>query len=265
MSDPIQASKGDWDELAKSSDKKQSSGDSNKLRYMKFDAPGNYRVRLIGDHVEFHKYFTPINAISHPDIKSKDPAWQAGFYPRKRCAIHVIDRSDGQLKILERGWGLFKKFANYKAVKGINPAGKDGPDFIITVKMPKDKNGNYIKRSTEYEIMPDEKAPLTADEMKMIKETGLYNLSQIYKTTPLEKIQEMWDNLPADKKIPPKKNEDGDDAPPVSNTEGKVVTPQQKKPDVAEKMPDSPADNGEDLFGDKKSEKSKPGDDEPLF
>ena len=262
MSDALLAEKGDWDSLIESEKKQQAKSENNdgkrKLEFMSFPNPGQYTVRLVGDHVSFLKHFSPINATTHEDWKGEDPAWKAGFYPRRRYAIHIIDRADGKLKILEKGPGIFKKFSNYKAVKGINPAGKDGPNFIISVKIPKDSNGQFVKRQTEYEVMPDEKAPLTEEEVAMIKEQGFYDLSKIYSTTPLDKIQEMWDAVPDNQKIPPKKEDENS-----SDSNEKPSKP-VSKPAPKEKMPDAPADSGQDIFEDEKASASSSGE-EPLF
>lgn len=258
MSENLLAEKSDWDTLNEQKETKKN-GSTNgtgrrDLQFMTFPKPGNYRIRLVGDMVEFRKHFYPINAVTLPSWRGEDPAWKAGFWPKKRYAIHCIDREDGQLKILEKGSGLFEEFSNYKNVKSINPAGKDGPDFIITVKIPKDDNGKYIKRSTEYKVMPDEKTPLTPEEIAMIKEVGFYDLSTIFKATALEKIQDMWDDLPEHLKTPKdtKKNSD-------SKPEKEVPV---KAPPSSE-MAESPADSGDDIFATK--DKGAAKEEEPLW
>ena len=50
----------------------------------------------------------------------------------------------------------------------------------------------------------------TEGEKAMIKEQTLFPLKEIYKPTPIDKLQEMWDELPEDKKIAPKKPWDDD-------------------------------------------------------
>ena len=234
-----QASVGDWDNDFPSDEENKSNENqsNNRIPFMKFDKPKDYTVRLVGNHVKFYRHWQPFTdrVITHPDYKSEDPAWQAKFYPRETFAIHVIDREDGQLKILEKGRSLFKQFARYKLVNEVNPAGKDGPDWVITVEWP---NGN--KRQAKYNATPKAKpAPWTEEEIKMIKAKKA-PLKDIYATTPLEKIQELWNNLPDEAKIPPKKDKEEDDKP-------KDETPTKK---VVDETPPDIDDEDDDLFGD---------------
>jgi hypothetical protein len=229
-----QADVGSWDTDFPKDDEKRNEGSSNKRTpFMKTPA-GDYTIRLVGNHVKFYRHWQPFTerVITHPDYKNEDPAWQAGFYPRETFAIHVIDRSDGQLKILEKGRSLFKQFARYKIVNEVNPAGKDGPDWVITVE------GSGL--NTKYSATPKAKpAPFTEEEIAMIKENKA-PLKDIYATTPLEKIQELWDALPDEAKIPPKRDKIGDEN----------HVPENNKT-IEESMPDSPSESeDDDLFGD---------------
>lgn len=199
MSDNKKADVGSWD-TDFPADKEKTNNDYNEKRlpFMKFEKPGDYTIRLVGNHVKFHRHWAPFKnrVISHIDYKDEDPAWQAGFYPRETFAIHIIDRQDGELKILEKGRSLFKQFARYKIVNDVNPAGKEGPDWVITVEWP---NGN--KRQAKYSATAKAKpSPFTEEEIEMIKENKV-PLKDIYQTTPLEKIQELWDEIPEEAKV----------------------------------------------------------------
>ena len=235
MSDDKTAQKGDWDEdfTPKTNNSGSQDGD-NKDKFMSLSEEGNYRIRLVGNHVKFYRHWNPVRAITHYDYKSDDPAWQAGFYPSKRFAINVIDRRDGKLKILEKGTQIFKVFADYKSLFGKNPAGKDGPDFNIRVSIP---GGD--KRSTSYTVTHLEAAPFTEEEKSMIRE-NLYDLPKIYKSTPLEDIQKQWDALSDEAKIAPKRDKDGKKIP---------TKEAQKSAPAKEVMEDAPA-NDDDIFGD---------------
>ena len=230
----MQAEQGNWDDL--SEDKKSNS--KGRTGFMKFDKPGDYTVRLVGNHVKFHRHWSPFTerVITHYEYKENDPAWQAGFYPRTTFAIHVIDRADGELKILEKGSSLFKQFARYKVVNEINPAGKDGPDWVISVEHP-GGNKRQAKYTATFKAKP---APFTEEEIAMIKEKKA-PLKDIYATTPLEHIKELWDALPEEAKIAPERNNDnGTSAPAPASTQ---------KP-IEEAMPEAPAEKGDDdLFG----------------
>lgn len=236
MSEDKTAVDGNWDEdfkERKASSDSQSGDSQNK--YMKLSEEGNYKVRLVGPHVKFYRHWSPIRGITHYDYKSNDPAWQAGFYPSKRFAINVIDRSDGQLKILEKGSQIFKVFADYKGLFDKNPAGKAGPDFNIKVEIP---GGN--KRQTTYTVTHLDSAPFTEEEVAMIKE-NMFDLAKLYKSTPLEKLQEQWDALSDEEKVAPERDADNKKIEPKS--EAQAPAP------AKENMADAPA-NDDDLFGD---------------
>ncbi|MFA7219429.1 MAG: hypothetical protein WC119_02915 [Synergistaceae bacterium] len=241
-----QADVGSWDTDFPPEEEKNK-GNSNRnnrdrIPFMTFDKPGDYTIRLVGNHVRFWRHWQPFTqrVISHINYKDEDPAWQAGFYPRETFAIHIIDRADGKLKILEKGRSLFKQFARYKIVNGENPAGKEGPDWVITVEWP---NGN--KRQAKYSATATSKTSVfTDEEIEMIK-AGKAPLKDIYATTPLDKIKELWEALPDEARVPPKRDEKGAEKAEVKDEASKKVEK------VKESMPDSPADAGEDdLFGD---------------
>lgn len=204
----MKAEIGTWDDINnRQNEKNQSSGEQKaRLPFVSFPKSGIYKMRLIGKHIRCLKYWSPIKAITHPDYKGKDPAWVAGFYPPTKYAIHVIDRADGKLKLLEKGNSLFKYFANFKAVEGIDPAGKDAPDVSITVNYPSDGKGGIIKQKAEYVVQFARKnTPLTEEELKMFKEQKI-DLQERYKSDTLEKITELWNALSDSAKIPPKKD-----------------------------------------------------------
>lgn len=203
----LEAQKGNWDEYEKKDENKNKGSQSTngKIVYMTFEDGKRYQIRLVGSHVKYRKWFSPISAITHDDLKGKDPVWNAGFYPPERRAIHCIDRADGQLKVLDKGAGLFKNFADFKAIHGIDPAGKDAPDWIIQPTIKPDKQGRKLKKNTEYKVdATRDNHPLTEDELKMINEKR-WDLPKIYKSATLEKIQELWDALSDEEKIPPKR------------------------------------------------------------
>ena len=253
MSDK-QANEGNWgtDFPPESENKgeKAKGGGSGKgrLPYMKFDKPGEYTVRLIGKHIKFLRHWKPFaeRVITDEAYKGQDPAWQAGFYPRETFAIHIIDRADGQLKVLEKGRSLFKCFAREKAVNEIDPAGRDGSDFVITVAWP---GGN--KMQATYAANAKKKAaPFTDEEIATFKEKKA-PLKDMYASTPLEKIKQLWDALPDSEKIAPKK-----DAKPGAK-DSKPVEDESPSPKIEESMPEAPAEKAkdEDLFGDDEENK----------
>ena len=255
------AEKGNWDDDFKSSKDNNSNGgngtERRKAQFMMFKESGNYEVRFVGAYVRFLRHWMPFDKkdriITHKDYKGKDPAWNAGFYPRKTFAIHVIDRKDQKLKILEKGSQIFEALYRFKTANNINPAGKDAPDFVITVEIPKND-----PRATKYSVTAKAAmSPLTDKELEMIK-TEFYPLGDIYRTTPLEKIKELWDKLPEDKKIPPKKDNDKQDK---NASETKSASAKKEKPAPTESVADTSADDS-DPFAEGAAEE---GDSTELF
>ena len=232
-----QAQTGNWDTdfPADGSDKKPRF--ENKATWMKM-GPGKYTVRLVGKYVKFLRHgdvFGPkTRVITHEDYRNEDPAWKAGWYPRETYAIHVIDRADGKVKLLEKGNSIFKYFAQYKNVKGVNPAAREALDFIISVEWP---GGD--RRQAKYSVFPGKENTLTDAEMEMVKQNAA-PLQTMYKTTPLETIKQMWENVPLDKRTPPKREKKG---------EATESAPQAPAPVLEEKMPNAPA-NDADIFAD---------------
>jgi len=260
------AERGDWDKDFPSDNngegqKGSGGGDREKIPYIDMSKPGKYKVRLVGPYVKCRKHFKPYRATVQDADKDSDPAWKAGWIPSKRYAINVLDRLDGnKLKVLEKGPSVFKFFYSYKVDLNNDPSGKEGPDFLITVKVPM-VDGQPKKMKTEYAVTHLDKAPFTKEDMKMICETDkdgnivkdektgkpkskLFPLLDIYKSTSPEKMKEMWEAIPEDKRVPPKREYDNSD---------KSTAPAPAA--VEEKMEDAPA-NTEDLFDENNEEKS---------
>ena len=237
------AEKGDWAKDFPSDEEKAASrNDRKKTEWMKFPKPGQYRVRLVGPFVRFlrhNKPFEKARVITHLSYKEQDPVWKAGFYPRETYAIHVIDRADGKLKILEKGNSIFKAFAAYKKINDINPAGQEAPDFNIEVSWPGDD-----KFQAKYTVTPLAKIQALTDTEIALWKAEKAPLNEIYKSTPLEKIVELWDALPDDKKVPPKKEE-------FTRGTTKAAKPAKVEAPIEEVMTEAPAEK-DDLFGDSK-------------
>jgi hypothetical protein len=241
----LEAMAGDWlnDFTANNSGNSDNNKNSKKLPFLNHKEVGTYDVRLVGKYVKYLSYYKPFEGkrvITHPTYKDKDPAWLAKFYPQVRFAIHVIDRKDGQLKILDASKTLFKEFYSFMQVNKIDPTGKTAPDFTIIVS----KNGpkKEVKASAKRAD-----SPLTKEEVEMIMANKV-DLKQIYKATSLQKIQEFWDALPDEKKVPdPRDNENSKKA--TSSTKKEVKQPVSTPEAVEESMPNAPAED-DDLFGD---------------
>jgi hypothetical protein len=255
MATPNAAEKGNWDDFNDDEKGNGSTTDRPKTPYLDTSKAGTYKFRPVGPYIKCRKSFKPYRAtLSDKDLET-DPAAKAGWYLPRRYAINVIDRADGELKVLEKGASVFKGFSNYKTVFQKNPSDiKEGADFVLTVKIPK-INGQPNKIKTEYTVTHVGTTPLTEAEIEKIKKQRLYPLTEIYKSTPLEKRIEMWNALPEASKIPPKK-EGFENAKDTKDSGDAAAAPVEAKPVAAveETMKNSPADTDDDLFADASGE-----------
>lgn len=229
------AALGNWDE-----DFNNNYNADNRPVYMQFPEKGDYRVRFVGQPVSFSKFGDPFDfkdrVIVDPAVKDEVPATKAGFYPRSYYAIHLIDRRDGALKILEKSKMFFNPIASFKKTNNIDPGGiNEGHDFTISVDWP-GKN----KRQTKYSIQPClSPSPLTEEEKKMAKEKH-WNLKKLYASTPLAKIKELWDALPEEAKIPKSKEESESPRAPANESVNESVN---------EPANEGFGEDNDDLFG----------------
>lgn len=282
MSEELNADKGDWAEFSEDNKPKSSGGSQNnqsfpKAEFISLKEAGTKRIRLVGSFVKFRRHWNPYGkgVRSHDSMKEQDPAWQAGFYPARRFAINVIDREDGKLKILEAGPTVFEAFYVYKKATGIDPAGPEGPDFAITIEIPKDENGKPDTLHKKYGVTAIEKAPFTAEEKKMLCKTdengeiirndkgkpvsNLWPLSRIFKPMAVDKMMDLWNALPDEKKIAPKRDNDKKQGAKqqkaeTSTTEGQITEEPLEAETVATVSDDdlfeasSDGEGGTDLF-----------------
>ncbi len=211
--------------------------------WVKFDKQGDYTFRLVGKVVEFLRHNEPFGKkriISHASYKDKDPAWKAGFWPRQTYAIHVIDRADGKLKILEKGKSVFDQLFAYKSANPeVDLSGKTSPDFVINVTWPPGD-----KFQTKYKVTAKAKMnDLTAEELAYAKANKV-DLQSLYKATSLENIIKAWEEVPAEKRVYKKrdKKEDGKTASSASKAANSAP--------IEETFEGAPAGSAGDLFED---------------
>ena len=170
-------------------------GDRKVLPYLALEEGKTFKIRLIDKPYKFYRHYEVIRAIS-PGFE-KDVCWQAGHTPRERYAILVLDRNDeNRMKLLEGGPLIFKEFKSYyELTNGKNPGGLDGPDWLISVKVPtRTKDGRQFKdkRKTEYHVMRDDTSKFTKEEMAFIKENWV-ELAKQYQPTSPELVTEMFE------------------------------------------------------------------------
>ena len=87
--------KGDWDKDFTDDGETKTEGQTEyrKAQYVQTPLSGTYKLRLVGDHVYCRKQFKPYKATCQDDEKSINPAWKAGWFPGKRFAINVINKT----------------------------------------------------------------------------------------------------------------------------------------------------------------------------
>lgn len=171
-------------------------GKTSKSKFLKFEAGKMHTFRPVGGSVKFYRFFVqspngnksiyvdPGQEVEAEEILSKHFGREVA--PTQRFAINIIDREDGQIKILEGGWSIFKYFSTWFAAnEKKNPGGPYGGDWFVSVEGEK-----LNRRYTTGFMRP---APFTQDELKKIKaeKNGLYTLSEVYKATPLDKLIEV--------------------------------------------------------------------------
>jgi hypothetical protein len=168
-----------------------SSGGSDQKKFLRFESGKTHVFRPVGGAVEFYKFFVTTDkgkrSINvNPGNEAKAAEMLSKYFgkeivPQHRFAINVIDRQDGQIKILEGGLSIFKFFAQWCKLNGQAPGGQSGGDWSVNVE------GENLQRRYTTGFLRS--APLSAEEVKKIKDMkGLYSLSEVYKETPLDQV-----------------------------------------------------------------------------
>ena len=98
----------------------------------------------------------------------------------------MIDRADGNVKVLEAPAGVFKDIKNFYVDNGIDPGGNEGPDFTIKVT----GEGLTTRYVVGYKMGSK---PFTDEEKTKIRAArdGGYILDEIFKPTPTDKIEDV--------------------------------------------------------------------------
>ena len=257
-----EASTVDWDEDFKPKEEKSSGGNEDRVNHewLKYSEPGEYHLRLIGNAIKYLKHRDPpfnfrSRVITHPSYKGEDKAWAAKFYPSKFFAMFCIDRRDGSIKILDRSSKFFEAISNYKKDNDSEPGAQSAPDFIVTVKIPKNSKGEYIRFKTEYSVrVKSQKNDLTEDECTLAKKMchkvtdkdgkEVSQLQIIFRSTPLDKINERWDALSPEDQIKKEREEPAKEQVKEETTSMEAESTAEVDVPVAES-----SDDTDDLFG----------------
>ncbi len=174
-----------WDSIRKSSNSSEKTG------FLRLESGKTYKIRPIFSPVRFYKYFHKKDGklrtaiCSNPDtcpVRDNHPELKK---PVMRFAAYVIDRADGQVKILEAPQSVFRPIGNSFEMTGKNPGGgKDGSDWFIKV------TGKGL--NTTYDVGYIKSSPLTQEEREAIKEAmegDKDKLKKIYKVDSPEEIE----------------------------------------------------------------------------
>lgn len=156
--------------------------------YLNLKSPGSFRIRPLGQPVRFQKYFTKKDgevrtAITEDEetceVKVRHPELKAN----KRYAIYVVDREDGQVKIMEFPKTVFQAFQEWWRNTNIEPgSGQAGFDWSITIK------GSGLQ--TRYQATPIMAVPLTDEEIVAAKAEFSNNpLEDLYKANSSDEIE----------------------------------------------------------------------------
>jgi len=171
----------DWKDVSEEGNKS-----SSKSSFLRLTA-GTHTVRPVGPPIAMNKFM----------IQGADNLWKSavcedavnnpitqnhGIDPSERYAINIIDRADGELKILEGGVKVFGEFKKYNSMTSKNPGGSEGADFKIVIS----GSGRSKKITTTF----DRANTLTEDEVSYIKGLGgLTKLQDVFKVTPNDQLE----------------------------------------------------------------------------
>jgi hypothetical protein len=161
------------------------------LKFMKLAKGSTNKIRPLGKPVVFYKFIVQHKGKWNSAV-CQDPnnciiINKYNLTPQEKYAVNVIDRSDGQIKILEFTGSVYNKIKEVFQITKQDPgSSKEGGDFEIVSTVTMTKQGESVRYKTKFL----EKTPLTDDERKKILSEGLYEIKRIFKVTPEDKIEE---------------------------------------------------------------------------
>ncbi len=173
----------------------QESKSGDRIPFMKFSDGQNITIRPIGGALKYYKFFL---GKGKPSIivnsKNKETAAKLlseklgnEVKPSFKCAMFVIDRTDGQVKILEGGSSIFDAFSNWSKASGSRPGAPEAGDWQIKVT----GNGVGGTNPRRYQVVHIGPKPFSEEERAMImelKDADKLKLANILKETPLEEV-----------------------------------------------------------------------------
>ena len=227
-----------WDDVAPPAPKTVNTGEKKSLFIKLAPRTEPYRFRLIDNPIMFRQHWfglfvglskKPVISPAYEDSqRDLDVAWgKGGHIPARHGAVPVIDRDDGEIRILEASSKeIFDVIYNFYVAAEINPASNNGPDFRVTVKKTDVKMvAGKEKYTTAISCMADPKyshAPFTEQELEKIEAFTLDWKKWFTKAAPAE-IEAMWNQLPDEKKYNPKSKKKP--APATAGTTAATAAP----------------------------------------
>ena len=171
----------DW-----TSQSKKTGGGSSK--FLKLEANNTYRIRPVHKPVVMWKYFVEKPGGGYGQAITEDPdnciiSSKYGETARKRFAVNIIDRSDGQVKVLEGPISILSQIGTWAQETDIDPGSNDGGEFAIKVECP-----GSDKRRTRYVVQYIKPSPFTDEEKDLIKE-NIVKLENMYKPVSQDEIE----------------------------------------------------------------------------
>lgn len=164
-------------------------GGGKRTQYLQMKTPGNYTVRVMGNPIQFYCHWldTPDGKKKKVNSPSDNPALvskleAAGFKRQTGWMVRVLDREDGQFKLLEIGQQI------YNAIRDLynNKAWGKVTAYDITItRRPKGSQPLYT-------VTPNPKEPLEGKfkDSYMEFEKNL-NIDRLVGPTPVPTICEI--------------------------------------------------------------------------
>jgi len=171
----------DW-----TSQSQKTGGGSSK--FLKLEPNKTFRIRPVHKPIVMWKYFVEKPGGGFGQAITEDPdsciiTKKYGETARKRFAVNVIDRSDGQMKVLEGPISILSQIGIWAQETDIDPGSNDGGEFAIKVECP-----GSDRRKTRYVVQYIKPSPFTDEEKGMIKE-NIVKLETMYKPVPQDEIE----------------------------------------------------------------------------
>jgi hypothetical protein len=170
----------DWTEAIK---QRESSGDG---QFLRLKSGNSYRVRFISKPYSFYRVFRELDGRIYTAISDEETSLRLPhrINPVNRFAAYVIDRSDGQIKIMEGPISVFRPVGIHTSITEQKPEDPlRGSDYMIKV------TGTGIR--TRYGVAPVMETPLTQLERASVGSMDMEgNLKKLFKSQSLEELKQ---------------------------------------------------------------------------